>query len=601
MMDLPSAPRAFWLLARLRLLRLLNIGNALRFRKGWLGPSRAPTRSKKNARWLVTFVLSAFMLAAFLNTASTSLLNMQCRLPTGSQCAAVESDPASRVAMRKARKELQAAPFHPVLMQAAVMQASLLFGIAFLLPLGSKELAQPDWDLEWLVTLPMERRTLLLARIAERTLANPSGILALWPMCMAVAWHSGYRWSTPLLAAACTLPLLACAATLRTVADTGLRLRLAPSQLRNLQAIASVASMPLMYLAMSLAMPAATLTLGWAAQFPTWALWTPPGLALQALNARDALHGLGYGALLVAQTGLVLWAGLRLLNRLLADGVVATGSRETGRSSATRPAASGWAVGTPLQRRELRLLSRDRNFLVQSLLIPLIIFGSQLVLNGQVKNLDQFIADPALLSSVAFGLGAYVLMLSAFQTINTEGHALWLLYTYPQSIGSMLAEKAQLWSVLALIYPLSVFAMGLWFGVPADGRLLSQLVLVMAGIPIFATIAVALGVWACDPLAQDMRARVRPTFAYAYLILSSLYTYALNTHAWHVRLAAIVLLAALALSLWQRARDSLPYLLDPTASPPPRVSASDGIIGAIFSFSCCNCWSPAPCIWPASR
>ena len=584
MMDLLSAPRAFWLLARLRLLRLLNIGNALRFRKGWLGPSRAPTRSKKNARWLVTFVLSAFMLAAFLNTASTSLLNMQCRLPTGSQCVAVESDPASRVAMRKARKELQAAPFHPVLMQAAVMQASLLFGIAFLLPLGSKELAQPDWDLEWLVTLPMERRTLLLARIAERTLANPSGILALWPMCMAVAWHSGYRWSTPLLAAACTLPLLACAATLRTVADTGLRLRLAPSQLRNLQAIASVASMPLMYLAMSLAMPAATLTLGWAAQFPTWALWTPPGLALQALNARDALHGLGYGALLVAQTGLVLWAGLRLLNRLLADGVVATGSRETGRSSATRPAASGWAVGTPLQRRELRLLSRDRNFLVQSLLIPLIIFGSQLVLNGQVKNLDQFIADPALLSSIAFGLGAYVLMLSAFQTINTEGHALWLLYTYPQSIGSMLAEKAQLWSVLALIYPMSVFAMGLWFGVPADGRLLSQLVLVMAGIPIFATIAVALGVWACDPLAQDMRARVRPTFAYAYLILSSLYTYALNTHAWHVRLAAIVLLAALALSLWQRARDSLPYLLDPTASPPPRVSASDGIIGAILFF-----------------
>ncbi|SFG03838.1 hypothetical protein SAMN05518865_107246 [Duganella sp. CF458] len=584
MMDLPSAPRAFWLLARLRLLRLLNIGNALRFRKGRPGTSRAPTRGKKNARWLVTFVLSAFMLVAFLNTASTSLLNMQCRLPTGSQCVAADSDAAPRAAMRKARKELQAAPFQPVLMQAAVMQASLLFGIAFLLPLGSRELAQPDWDLEWLVTLPLERHTLLLARIAERTLANPSGILALWPMCMAVAWHSGYRWSTPFLAAACTLPLLACAATLRTVADTGLRLRLAPSQLRNLQAIASVASMPLMYLAMSLAMPTATLTLGWAAQFPAWTLWTPPGLALQALNARDAMLGLGYGALLAAQAACVLWLGLRLLNALLADGVVATGSREAGRSARSRSAFAGWAPGTPLQRRELRLLSRDRNFLVQSLLIPLIIFGSQLVLNGQVKNMHQFISDPALLSSVAFGLGAYVLMLSAFQTINTEGHALWLLYTYPKSIGSMLAEKAQLWSVLALIYPLTVFAMGLWFGVPANGRLLSQLVLVVAGIPIFATIAVALGVWACDPLAQDLHARVRPTFAYAYLILSSLYTYALNTSEWHVRLAAIVLLASLALSLWQRARDSLPYLLDPIASPPPRVSASDGIMAAILFF-----------------
>ena len=584
MMELPSAPRAFWLLARLRLLRLLNIGNALRFRKGWLGPSRAATRGKKNARWVVTLLLSAFMLFAFLNTASTSLLNMQCRLPTGSQCVAAESDNAPRAAMRKARKELQAAPFHPVLMRAAVMQASLLFAIAFLLPLGSKELARPDWDLEWLVTLPLERRTLLLARITERTLANPSGILALWPMCMAVAWYSGYRWSTPLLAAACTLPLLACAAMLRTVADTGLRLRLAPSQLRNLQAIASVASMPLMYLAMSLAMPTATLTLSWAARFPAWTLWTPPGLALQALNARDALHGWGYGALLAAQTALLLWLGLRLLQALLADGVVATGSRETGRGTGSPPVFAGWALGTPLQRRELRLLSRDRNFLVQSLLIPLIIFGSQLVLNGQVKNMNQFISDPALLSSVAFGLGAYVLMLSAFQTINTEGHALWLLYTYPKSIGSMLAEKAQLWSVLALVYPLAIIAMGLWFGVPADGRLLSQLVLVMAGIPIFATIAVALGVWACDPLAQDMHARVRPTFAYAYLILSSLYTYALNTREWHIRLAAIVLLASLALSLWQRARDALPYLLDPSASPPPRVSASDGILAAILFF-----------------
>jgi ABC-2 type transport system permease protein len=584
MMELPSAPRAFWLLARLRLLRLLNIGNALRFRKGWFGPSRQPTRGKKSARWVVTCVLSAFMLAAFLNTASTALLNMQCRLPTGSQCAAAGPDLAPRAAMRHARTELQAAPFHPMLMRAAVMQASLLFCIAFLLPLGSKELAQPDWDLEWLVTLPLQRRTLLLARIAERTVANPSGILALWPMCMAVAWHSGYRWSTPLLAAACTLPLLACAATLRTLADTGLRLRLAPSQLRNLQAIASVSSMPLMYLAMSLAMPTATVTLGWAAQFPAWALWTPPGLALRALNARDTVQALQYGALLAAQAALLLWLGLRMLQALLADGVVAAGARETGRGAGARRTFTGWAPGTPLQRRELRLLSRDRNFLVQSLLIPLIIFGSQLVLNGQVKNMGQFISDPALLSSVAFGLGAYVLMLSAFQTINTEGHALWLLYTYPKTIGSMLAEKAQLWSVLALVYPLAVFAMGLWFGVPADGLLLSQLVLVLAGIPIFATIAVALGVWACDPLAQDMHARVRPTFAYVYLILSSLYTYALNSHQWHVRLAAIVLLAALALSLWQRARDALPYLLDPTASPPPRVSASDGIMAAIMFF-----------------
>lgn len=570
-MDLPSAPRAFWLLARLKLLRVLNIASALHISKGWFGPNRQAARGKKNRRWMVACALAAFMLFAFVNTASNALLNMQCRLPTGSHC----------MALHQAVQQLQAAPFHPVLMRTVAMQASLLFAIAFLLPLGSKELAQPDWDLEWLVTLPMQRRTLLLARIAERTVANPSGILALWPLYSTVAWYSGYRWSAPLLAAGVTLALLACAATLRTLADTGLRLRLAPSQLRNLQALASVSGLPLMYLAMSLAMPTATLTLSWAVHFPSWTLWTPPGLALLALNARDAWHGLGFGLLLAAQTALLLWFGLRLLQSLLADGVVASGTRETGRGPAPRRAFAGWAIGTPLQRRELRLLSRDRNFLVQSLLIPLIIFGSQLVLNGQAENLGQLVRNPALLSSIAFGLGAYVLMLSAFQTINTEGYALWMLYTYPKPIGSMLAEKAQLWSALALAYPLAVFGLGLWFGAPFNSRLLSQLVLVVAGIPIFAAIAVALGVWACDPLAQNMHARVRPTFAYAYLLLSSLYTFALNTRNWHFRLAVILLLSFLALALWQRARDSLPYMLDPSASPQPQVSAVDGIVGTI--------------------
>jgi hypothetical protein len=35
-----------------------------------------------------------------------------------------------------------------------------------------------------------------------------------------------------------------------------------------------------------------------------------------------------------------------------------------------------------------------------------------------------------------------------------------------------------------------------------------------------------------------------------------------------------VVLTALAAALWQKARDEMPYLLDPAASPPARVSAS---------------------------
>jgi ABC-2 type transport system permease protein len=46
----------------------------------------------------------------------------------------------------------------------------------------------------------------------------------------------------------------------------------------------------------------------------------------------------------------------------------------------------------------------------------------------------------------------------------------------------------------------------------------------------------------------------------------------------------IVLSGLLSLALWQKARDELPYLLDPAASPPARVSTSDGIIAAMVFF-----------------
>jgi ABC-2 type transport system permease protein len=43
-------------------------------------------------------------------------------------------------------------------------------------------------------------------------------------------------------------------------------------------------------------------------------------------------------------------------------------------------------------------------------------------------------------------------------------------------------------------------------------------------------------------------------------------------------------MAAFAVALWQKARDQLPYLLDPAMTPPARVSTSDGLIAAMLFF-----------------
>jgi membrane protease YdiL (CAAX protease family) len=113
---------------------------------------------------------------------------------------------------------------------------------------------------------------------------------------------------------------------------------------------------------------------------------------------------------------------------------------------------------------------------------------------------------------------------------------------------------------------------------------LELMAIVLIGVPIFSVIATALGVRGCDPLAQEVQRRIRPTYTYLYFCLASLYAYALYASTLSQRVALMVLTALLAAALWQKARDQFDYLLDPSASPPTRVSVSDGLIAAMIFF-----------------
>jgi hypothetical protein len=237
-----------------------------------------------------------------------------------------------------------------------------------------------------------------------------------------------------------------------------------------------------------------------------------------------------------------------------------------------------------VQRRELTLLGRDRSFMVQTLVLPVVIVASQIVFQGRLRGDSLSGASDAAVASIAFGIAAYILMMSAFQTLNSEGGALWLLFTVPRSLESVLREKARLWAVLALGYPLVVFAAAIAVRGRFEFELVGLAAIVLLGVPIYAVIAVALGVFASDPLAQEVRSKLRPTYVYLYFLLCGLYTYALYASAWSQRIVLIVLSALLAISLWQKARDELPYLLDAAASPPARVSTSDGVIAAMIFF-----------------
>jgi ABC-2 type transport system permease protein len=571
-----SGIRAVWLLTHLRLQRLANQASLVYNRRRGPAKGRAATPGKKRNRWVVSGVVSLFMLFIYGNITRQSIINLHGAL-----------DPADGVRL---------VPPHGVFSDALIrglsMEFSLLFAVTLVAALAARELAQPDWDLEWLVTLPLKMPVLLFSRIMERAVANPIGLLTLLPAATLVAWISGYRWMAPLAGALAAIPLLVLAALFRTLVDTGLRMSLSPSRLRNLQAVLSVASVLLLYTVISIGLPSPlAFVLNWARQFPSWACWLPPGLVVKTLNAPDAFTRFQNAALLIGEIGIALWIGLVVLTHQLRNGVVAASSREAGRPAASAgpkaraPASQpGLLLGTVVQRRELRLLSRDRSFLVQTLVLPVVIVFSQIIFQGRLHGTALTSIGNSTVASIAFGIAAYTLMMSAFQTLNSEGGALWLLFTFPRPIEAILREKARLWSVLALLYPLIVFVSAMLIRRRADIELLGFAGIVLLGVPIYASIAVSLGVFGCDPLAQEVRTKLRPTYVYLYMLLAGLYTYAIFASEWWQRIVLIVLSGLLSLALWQKARDELPYLLDPAASPPARVSTSDGVIAAMFFF-----------------
>ncbi|MDF3019995.1 MAG: family intrarane metalloprotease protein [Steroidobacteraceae bacterium] len=559
------------LMVRLRLRRLANQFDSLAARKKNPGEKRRTGNTGKKTSKVILYLSWPLMLFAFGGLAVQSLRNLHSAL-----------DPPDTFWLTVA------------------FSSELVVGVAFLLLMfwlsslmvvvASGELAKSDWDLEWLITLPIRSETLLWARILERSLVQPMGVLQLYTACLVIAWFSGFRWLAPVVAVFTAWPLLMLGAVVRTLIDTGLRLSMRPAQLRNLHAVVSVVSIVLLYLAFSLGLPGkADFMLGLAKSMPDWLRHTPMGLAVRALNERDVMAQLLYYLALLAEVGALSWAGVRLLRHQLRNGVVSDSARDASRGAweageAQAPAHRRGLINlTAVQSREITLLSRDRNFLVQSLVLPLLIVGAQVLLGSSSMAADMWV-NPNVLASVAFGLAAYSLSMSAFQTLNTEGHALWLLYTFPCSIESVLKDKAKLWGVMTLAYPLALFAIGAALVPSLDWKFLGAMLTALLGIPIYAFIAVALGVFGSNPLEQQQHQKVKPAYVYLYMMLAGLYIYAVVTPNLAQRLIFMTLTLLLAFALWQKARDQLPYLLDPDASPPPRVSLSDGLIAAMVFF-----------------
>ncbi|OGH55556.1 MAG: hypothetical protein A3G34_00570 [Candidatus Lindowbacteria bacterium RIFCSPLOWO2_12_FULL_62_27] len=435
----------------------------------------------------------------------------------------------------------------------------------------SQDLGRVEWSLEWLFTFPVPAWTIFLSKVIELALVNPFTWIVFWPFLFSIFACAGYGgWSVAIGGALAAYygMILAC---LHLITETGLRKNFPPNRLKNIQAIFSLLGISA-FLALMWQITAgpASFLIDLADRTPAAFLWNPFSLPIVIAEAGSTPGSLWAAVLLTAV--LFTFATVRLAQWCVRDGLKGAGGPYRGARripSAAGP-ARGWTLSGVVGK-DIRLLFRDRAFLMQTLVVPLIILGYNLIINPDfLHGASEGVQGSALL---AFGLGAFVLMSSALHALSVESGALWMLYTVPRPLDVILRDKTYLWCLIALVYATAVLAMGAHSGVTAVNAIVA-----VAGVAIYSFIASGIGILATDPLEREQQKRIRPSMIYLYMILAAMYAHAIYNPSIWVKVTQIVLSLLLAFALWQKVRDHCPYFLDPVDSPPPSISLADGMI-----------------------
>jgi membrane protease YdiL (CAAX protease family) len=468
----------------------------------------------------------------------------------------------------------------PLLIHALGLILLILAGARHCWTLGSRnqDLGQVEWATEWLFTLPASSPSLFGAQILGHALVDPFAWIGAIPFLVVIYLSTGAGWAIALPAALFnSLYLSLVMSSLRVVSETWLRKTLSPARLKNLQALFTLVGIVLLFLLFALAR--SQVVTQWVVRLASRSspllLWNPFSIPAAAFLLPRAIVPTWE---MLCATAIVIGA-IVFCSFLVRDGLVSAPAIYSGDRG---PASGRDFLPSGIIGKDLRLLLRDRNFFVQTLVAPALIVCFQVLFNvGMARSIGSNFHNAA---TFAFAVGAYVMISTGLNVLAVEGNSLWMLYGLPVALPSIMLRKTMLWSALGVCYATAVLAICAWHIRSFQSVDLSDTALALAGVVIYSFIAAGMGMLATDPLEVEVKRRIRPGMIYLYMILATLYGYALYASSTWVRLGQIVLSTLLAYALWQKVRDRSPFLLDAVSMPPARVSLADGLMAALGFF-----------------
>ena len=122
--------------------------------------------------------------------------------------------------------------------------------------LKNKDLSRLDWDLEWLMALPVSLAVLQVMKVIEQTVLNLFGWTTIFPLLTAYGWHQGLRWSAPLVSFILSLNILLLLGVSRVIVETAVRRYCPIWIIRNFQAFCTLVAVSAMALALAPALAA---------------------------------------------------------------------------------------------------------------------------------------------------------------------------------------------------------------------------------------------------------------------------------------------------------------------------------------------------------
>lgn len=440
------------------------------------------------------------------------------------------------------------------------------------------DLATPRWSLEWFFTFPIPAGAVFAARLLQLALLNAFSWLTVFPLLGMTYFSAGFGWWAPVAAGGVTLVVNAAVAAVQVSGETWIRRRLSRAQLNNIVGVCTILQM--LFFIGTMAVAATPQATRWlvkaAARLPEAWMHLPTLLPLRFCRPGASpwpviavLAAVGAGLPVLAAAG---------SHRLVQGGLISQAGTYGGRRGRPRR-PTGRGVFRGMAGKELLLLARDRSFLAQTIVLPIALCLLQVVLNPALFYAAS--RDLQHATAVAFGTGAYVVLMSGARLLVGEVRGLWLLYTLPERLDRLLFRKIALWAMFGTAFATVVWLLlALRHGPPGPMDTLNALI-ALAGVGIFGCVSAGLSALGTEATMENPR--VAAAVVYLNMLLGGVYVSAVYAPTVWQKAVIVALFIVVACAVWQKVRERIPYLLDPTQLPPPSLGLSDAVI-CVFSF-----------------